>query len=354
MFLSKRILPLVAIALLMLVAACDRTVTYVQEGGSPQNCFSCHDDQNTFLVAAQQQWMNSFHASGLNINRGASSGCAGCHTSEGFVQRTKGEAVTGHDNPTVIHCFTCHAPHTNANFTLRWTQNAMLQNGATYNLGAGNLCAACHIARQNVDSYVGMPGSTESVTINSTHWGPHHGVQGDMIVGSNGYEFDGYVYNTSPHKNNPNACLSCHFESTSNNIVGGHAFNMRGDARDEGGEFASLLNTPACQGCHPGTTNFDVNGVQTELLGMAAILDSLLTDAGLWTNGHPNSGKSTSVDSAGAVWNLLMFEEDRSWGVHNAKYLRGLLQSSINFMNGTLSAPKPVATKKDDDRVTLK
>jgi hypothetical protein len=359
---SKRVFPLVAIVLLIFIQACDRTVTYVQEPPTQtaQNCFSCHDDQNTFLVAAEQQWSNSFHASGLNIDRGSSAGCAGCHTGDGFVQRANGETVTGHDNPTTIHCFTCHAPHTNGNFGLRWTANATLENGASFNLGAGNLCAACHVARRNVDTYVGTSGSS-SVNINSTHWGPHHGVQGDMIVGSNGYEYAGYSYEITSHRSNPNACIACHKAATSNNVVGGHAFNMRGSARDEGGEFSDVLNVAACTPCHGSLSDFDYDidgdgiGAQTELLGMAAILDSLLTDANLWTSGHPVQ-RVTTADSAGAVWNLLMFEEDRSWGVHNAKYLRGLLQSSINFLNGTLSAPKaPVATKEDDDkRVTQK
>jgi hypothetical protein len=355
MSLSRKILPLAAVALLMFISACDRTVTYVSEDGTPQNCFSCHSDQNTFLVAAEKQWQNSFHASGLNIDRGASGGCAGCHVSEGFVQRASGESVTGHDNPTVIHCFTCHQPHTNGNFELRWTQDAMLEDGTSYDLGAANICTACHIARRDVNSYVGTPGSTERVTITSTHWGPHHSNQGDMIVGSNGYEYDGYTYNTSPHRNNPDACLSCHYAVTSNNIVGGHSFNMRGDARDEGGEFAELLNTDACESCHPGLDDFDVNGVQTELLALAHTLDSLLTDAGLLADGHPNSGAVTNVDSAGALWNYAMFEDDRSWGVHNAKYTRGLLQSSIDYLTGNLPAPKPVATKEDDeDRLSKK
>jgi hypothetical protein len=345
----RKILPLVAVALLMFITACDRTTTYVTEDGTPQNCFSCHDDQNTFLIAATSQWENSFHASGLNIDRGSSSGCAGCHISEGFVQRANGEAVTGEENPTVIHCFTCHAPHTNGDFRLRWTENARLENGATYDLGAGNLCAACHIARRDVGQYVGSPGSTERVSISSTHWGPHHGPQGDVIIGSNGYEFDGYSYTTSPHRNNPNACLSCHFEATSNNIVGGHAFNMRGDARDEGGEFASVLNTAACAPCHGDLDDFDYHGIQTELLGLAHTLDSLLTEAGLVADGHPNSGAVTNVDSAGALWNFALFEDDRSWGVHNPKYFRGLLQSSIDYLTGNLPSSKPVATKEDDD-----
>jgi hypothetical protein len=123
---KSQLVVLAALLLAFSVTACDRTITYVEENSQAQNCFTCHDDQNTFLVAAQLQWANSFHASGLNVNRATSSSCAACHSSEGFVQRTKGEEVTGHSNPTVIHCFTCHQPHTSGNFGLRWTANATL------------------------------------------------------------------------------------------------------------------------------------------------------------------------------------------------------------------------------------
>ena len=53
---------------------------------------------------------------------------------------------------------------------------------------------------------------------------------------------------------------------------------------------------------------------------------------------HPTS-TWTDSDSAGAVWNFLMATEDLSKGVHNYKYIRDLLQSSIQFMQGTLPAP---------------
>ena len=68
---------------------------------------------------------------------------------------------------------------------------------------------------------------------------------------------------------------------------------------------------------------------------MAEHLAGLLEDAGLWANGGPKV-VTTSVDSAGAVWNLAMAEEDRSEGVHNPAYIKGLLDSSIKFMEGTL------------------
>jgi hypothetical protein len=53
------------------------------------------------------------------------------------------------------------------------------------------------------------------------------------------------------------------------------------------------------------------------------------------------SGTRTS-DEAGAIWNWLLIEEDRSWGVHSPSYMQGLLQSSIDFLN-LPAPPAPVA-----------
>ena len=39
-------------------------------------------------------------------------------------------------------------------------------------------------------------GTTDTVTISSSHWGPHHGPQGDVLFGANGFEFEGYTYET--------------------------------------------------------------------------------------------------------------------------------------------------------------
>ncbi|NNF07020.1 MAG: hypothetical protein HKN21_09690, partial [Candidatus Eisenbacteria bacterium] len=157
--LLKTLLPVLGIGMLLTWQACDRTVTRVVENpdvtDATSNCFECHSDDDTFLIAAGQQWENSFHASGLNIDRGSRESCAGCHVSEGFVQRANGEPVTGHDNPSVIHCFTCHAPHTNGDFSLRWTEDAELQDGTTFDLSNGNTCVSCHHSRRDVNTYVG-------------------------------------------------------------------------------------------------------------------------------------------------------------------------------------------------------
>ena len=235
MVVFRKMMALTAIiAAVFMFGACERTITRVDEKvAQPLSCFECHSDQNTFLVAAEQQWQNSIHASSLNIDRGASASCAGCHISEGFVQRAKGETVTGESNPTPIHCFTCHAPHTSGNFGLRWTKNVTLENGASFDLHAGNLCGACHVARAAAPS-----GAT--VNINSTHWGPHHSVQGDNIIGSNGYQYSGYSYGITAHRSaTRDGCVDCHKNNaTQNSVVGGHSFNMRWTIRlEDGTEF---------------------------------------------------------------------------------------------------------------------
>jgi hypothetical protein len=253
--------------------------------------------------------------------------------------------VTAEPNPTVIHCFTCHQPHTAGSFELRWNETATLLNGETFDLGSGNLCVACHHARRNVDTYVGTDGAAP-VNVNSTHWGPHYSVQGDMLIGSNGYEYAGYTYEITTHREaTDDGCLDCHFKATSNNIVGGHSFNMRGDARDEGGEFSELLNVAACEPCHGELDDFNYNGVQDEVTTLAEELATLLEGAGLLAGGNPVV-QFTSADSAGALWNYLLIEDDRSVGVHNAKYARGLLESSIQFLEGTL----PPATAAEGTR----
>ena len=337
----NQIVGLAALLVAFSLTACDRTVTYVEENNQATSCFNCHDDQNTFLVAAQLQWNNSLHASGLNVNRATSATCARCHASEGFVQWTKGQTVTGHTNPTVIHCFTCHQPHTNGNFSLRWTANAELLNGATYNLNAGNLCVACHHARESVDELVGT-NPTARVTFPNSRWGPHHSNQGDMLIGSNGYRYAGYTYEQTAHRDaTENGCVDCHKNNaTRNNVVGGHSFNMR--AMLEGTE---IVNTGACVTCH-GTVipNFNIGGVQDSVNALVEHLGTLLQTAGLLgTNGLPRGGVTTSADSAGAVWNFLMAEEDRSHGVHNPKWIIGLLDSAIRYMTGGLSKPMTVA-----------
>jgi len=324
----RRLVTFAGIAALSLaLAACSRNITRVEQVvAGPQACFECHTDITTFMVAAAQQWDHSKHASGETLNENDGE-CKGCHTSEGFVARATGTTIPDVvENPTSIHCFTCHAPHTNGDFTLRWTAVATLQNGATYDLKAANLCVACHQSRRNVSTYI-----TAQTTL-SSRFGPHHGPQGDLLIGSNGYEYAGYTYERSNHRSaTTDGCLDCHMRTTSQNVVGGHSFNMAWGAAG-----AEILNTAACAKCHGEISDFSEVGdtfSQGSVDVLIADLEARLVAANLMADGAPRSVK-TSADSAGAVWNLLLAKEDRSHGVHNPKYIAGLLQSAIEYIQG--------------------
>jgi len=337
---------LCVLAVMFMVSACERTVTTVNETHTASACFDCHSDQNTELVAAEAQWAYSKHASGDNIDRNATSRgtmCQVCHTSEGFVAKATGVTVPAVvANPTAIHCFTCHAPHTNSDLRLRVNDPQSLATGDSFDMNAGNICASCHVSRRDVSTYVEEP------TDLSEHWGPHLSPQSDVLWGYNGYEYPAYVpYGQTNHRGaTEDGCLDCHFRSTSNYVVGGHSFNM---------EFVShgdtLLNT-TCGGCHGSLDDFNRNGVQDSVHTlMEDLLDRLVTAGLMDTAGHALDGVTTSQDSAGAVWNFLLAEEDRSGGIHNPQYIIELLNSAIDFIQTGPAPTPPVAGKVEDDDI---
>jgi len=343
---TTRILILAASCLLVVfaLAACEGDVgpaglagTDGQDGqdGQPASavCFVCHSDSNTTLIAAGGQYSYSVHASGNNIDRNSSS-CSGCHVSDGFIVRTLGGTPGTVANPTAIHCFTCHQPHTAGNLGLRATTALPLMDGTTFDLGAANICVWCHQARGDVNTYVTT--SNDTTNVSSTHWGPHHGVQGDMLIGTNGYEYAGYTYTQTAHRSVTNdGCKDCHFDETSNYRVGGHSFNMTYvDSTD------TFENTAACEACHGGSADFDYNSGQTDTEALLVQLHGMLITANLLdTAGHPVPRLVAANDSAGALWNYLIVEEDRSHGVHNKNYIHSLLKSAITFLGGTPVVP---------------
>jgi hypothetical protein len=185
------------------------------------------------------------------------------------------------------------------------------------------------------------------VVFDTEHWGPHHGVQSDMLIGSNGYEYFPAYYPRGPHlEATDDGCLDCHFHITRNYRLGGHSFNMRwnDDGEDE-------LNTEACNqdACHGALDDFDHDEIQTDVAALLATLKTLLVDAVLIDDSDRTiPGRVVaSSDTAGAVWNYLMVLEDGSRGVHNPDYIPGLLGTSIVFMGGT---PPVSATDRGQSR----
>jgi len=324
-------------------AAANAERVHAGSASESTDCFTCHgiSDFGPEVIAATAQWESSKHSSGDNIDRNSGS-CAGCHTSEGFVANVTGEAYGG-SSYNAIGCFTCHDPHGAESFALRTSSAVTLGNGASYDKGPSNQCANCHKSRRDVTTYVSDGGSM------SSHYGPHHGPQADMLVGNNAYEYVGYTYTNSAHTSTTiEGCLDCHFDEADAYVLGGHTFLMEDE--ESGSEHTDGCNVT---GCHTESLEIDslnrvaaadfdwdgsVEGVEDEIAGLldslatALIAGNLLEYVAEDDEYDPIARTVELADSAGAVFNFKFVEEDRSHGIHNTDYAVGLLQSSINYL----------------------
>jgi hypothetical protein len=326
-----------------MAVGCDRKITGNIDlpDNSSSGCFGCHSDSDVALREARIQYANSVHAAAETSNRNrlyqaSYRSCERCHTHQGFIEYTTGVPANG-ENFTAIECFTCHAPHTTGNLGLRVTSAVTLLNGATFDRGPANLCATCHQSRSNVLTTV-----IDGVNMNS-RYGPHHSNQGDMLIGENAYEYSGFTYANSWHSTGvTEGCVMCHMSPSKHETLGGHSWWMRNE--DHGYENFSGCNALGCHDTAPLTTidrladadfnnNGTIEGVQDEIRGLADTLLGLLVTANLTNaSGVPVSRVVTTADSAGAVYNYVFIEEDRSFGVHNTNYSVGILESAINFL----------------------
>jgi len=339
------------------------------------SCAACHGATPEYpVLGAELGYDVSGHNDLENSYYANGAGCQICHTSEGFIDYVK----TGKVDPKAYvaypsqpGCVTCHTMHETWDFSLRTAKPVKLQDGSTFDIGAGNLCANCHQARRDVKTQV-MAKEAKSV---SSHWGGHHGPQSDIVNGTNAYEYPGKSYSSSPHKDVlVDGCVTCHMSLPEGRYalspeVGGHSFNVVGEVHE-----AEKVNVSGCVDCHKdikqlsGTDMFDykakadydrdgtVEAVQVEVQGL---LDALVNENGtgyLQTMNPPmfkkdakatfhdlgsgwSGSKSGSWSEAqiGALWNYKMIIEDRSRGVHNATYTIQVLYDTLKALDPRLS-----------------
>jgi hypothetical protein len=254
-----------------------------------------------------------------------------------------------------ITCAACHEPHDSSRpFQVRaysglvtnsvsgavTVGNATLMDGTVVtNAGLGGLCMQCHMSRENATNYV-------ATTAGSSHYGPHHGPQADMLEGVNGYTY-GQPMGSSPHKDCvPDTCVTCHMQAVTSGQpaflrAGGHTFEVAAAAS---GTNPAVYLTAVCVQCHGSITNFNfptvdydgdgvVEGVQTEVANLMLKLAVLLPPVGVAkTNLTIDSTWTPQQLKAG--YNYLFVQSDGSYGVHNIAYTVDLLKASIADMTG--------------------
>jgi Zn-finger protein len=276
------------------------------------------------LFAKQVQWAKSKH--GIADALYDRTSCAVCHSHQGFLERVAtGEWETAATVTDVvgINCRTCHQIHsTYTAADLAYTtpdEVAFRVADVTVDLGgSNNLCATCHQSRLRSPMPV-IDG--DDVTFTSTHYGPHHGPQGDIMAGVGFFMFDDTPGGTHAHGEEGGGCGTCHMAAASENN-GGHTWNLEGDY------------VVGCNTCHSGVEDFGHFGLQADVEALLVELGHLLETAGIahyddvdeeW---HPVPG-TYSANVTAAFWNFIGVIEDRSLGLHNPRYVKGLLESSI-------------------------
>ncbi len=296
-----------------------------------ENCVDCHGN-NQLITAKMFQWQNSVHAIGGHYERNDAA-CAACHTSQGFLDRIETgamEASMDTEDPLPQNCYTCHKIHTTyteADWALTADEPVTLWvGGTTHDIGKGNLCLNCHQARLRSPAIPEVT-STDSVTITSAFWGPHHGSQGALFTGSSTYEI-GEGYENSLHSSlAEDGCIKCHMAPVIDGRgAGGHTFRVE-TAEGE-------LNPNGCVQCHSDADALEmlVTNTQNTFNTLLDSLENKLVAQGVLgiTFGSLRAVPGThSAPQAGALWNYLYLAEDKSGGVHNFKYAKTLIENSI-------------------------
>jgi hypothetical protein len=115
--------------------------------------------------------------------------------------------------------------------------------------------------------------------------------------------------------------------------AGGHTMNMTYDSHGTTTDLVAGCNSADC---HDGElTSFNIDGKQDSVEALMGTLRAGLVSAGYLDDASdlPNATSGTplvlTAAQAGALYNYLFFEADRSLGVHNTKYTFDALIASI-------------------------
>ena len=285
-------------------------------------CLGCHSSanmaDNAFEMARSQHRIGEFVG-----YAGGRASCAQCHSHEGFVEfATNGSVAGNYVTPSPWECSTCHGLHSTfeeADYALRMdgAVTMMFDEVTVADMDAGsNLCINCHQSRRSITSY--DDGTGDDVTFTSSHTGPLHGPQSNLLLGNNGS-----VVGTPFAAHVATGCTGCHMTETTGDdldIAGGHTF---------------WPTVEACQVCHTSATDFDIFSGQTVVQGKIDNLAGLLITAGILDSAHSVVPGTYPRAVFQGFWNYDIVAEDRSVGVHNPTYAKALLDASITALGGT-------------------
>jgi hypothetical protein len=299
------------------------------------SCTECHND-TALITSKKANWQESLHGQGVAfIEEGGNKSCAFCHSGAAFSQaiaegKNFSEIESGDANPTHQDCRTCHQIHTTytgEDWALETDAPVTtVTSGATFDGGAGNLCANCHQARRYMANFaskdsagVVIPGKfTPTARFNT-----HYSVQVDTLLGTvDVNEALGVEGKEAAHYSKvEDTCVGCH-------MGGGETANHR-----------FLPQVATCAECHTDAESFDINGSVTAFEAKVEELKAALVAKGLMNDDGSNvlkdaAGNPVQLDppQAAALFVYHLIEEDGSDSIHNPAYFNALVDASLEAL----------------------
>jgi hypothetical protein len=292
--------------------------TAIRKSFDANVCGRCH-------ARKQDLWESSKHGLPPLASAGGNASCNGCHTAQGFVVEMRAQegadphaalfAASNLNRPVIpaddrrgTTCQACHEPHKKTakrntpagqmDPQLRAYGDVQFRNGAIGRAGEAAACYLCHQSR--TDTRDGSPDMT-------VRRAPHDSTAAEMVSQTNGIEFAGWAYRSSPHgifdrfvtptRNENRSCLACHADVQPPSgvpgygAVGGHTFAVR-----QGTGLAA-----ATEATHP--TGTAVGGTNKFTVASGATFLRSVFPGDTLTLPAPNAGTFTvqSVDGARQV-----------------------------------------------------
>ncbi len=326
-------------------------------------CNQCHDAPTHHMVG--HYYNASAHATLPHLE--ARTTCFPCHGGTAYYKYTQNPAAPQwvNEDATPISCAVCHKAHeVNDNFGLRIVP-VKLQNGYSVTEGGnGQLCMTCHQSRADINTIIT---DTPPYYGFVDRYGPHHGPQSDMYLGRNAYIYGNTALDgLMTHGSVKDACVTCHMAERGSSNTPNHEFSL---VDTTGGVDKDIVS--GCVPCHGNITSFDdiqassdldgngkIEGVQTEVEGMLADLAELLPkDA----SGNVVSRMSDSLkiknkpNVVKGIYTYYFVSEDKSMGVHNAKYTIGIISQAMAALGSTVPVELTSFTASTgSESVTLK
>jgi len=296
-----------------------------------ETCKTCHNLTKKDLV--ESQFKSSLHVTGNVVEERNT--CAACHSEQGLHETL----ATGRDTtaeevaiPIGFNCNFCHDSHQTMDtadgkdYALAMLDSFKMRINTGVKIASNQGCSYCHQPR--LPSPKPVETSTVNMTVTSSRFGVHYGVQAAVLQGKGNYAF-GSGYENSAHASLN--CSKCHMAESANAKFGGHTFRVKSEDGLES-------NLAACTECHAGLTTFDYQGKQTEIQGLIDQLTTKLNNLGLieMVDGKPTgyvkltSGSLTSTNkNFAAIVNFQLALRDGSKGIHNYKFTKKMLENTI-------------------------